>query len=256
MKDKRFIIMVSSILGIIFFLFFIFCVATVFNASLNSETKDSLNLSISLFGLLTTFGGSLIGALIAGLFTLKSIEKDRHNKKIERILDLQVNLLFNADSLLIMFNKVFSNKGFDVQKAENKLEEYNNKSITDSTFVKVFNDLENPKKNLKNKVEFNEEFESIKNYIILLESLSSYYSNLMIQKNGVKDKTYYINLLFKLKQLLKKIEDYKSVENNKEYLNINTNSKGIIMHCFYLHDILNNEVSKEDINELLNKLED
>ena len=35
-----------------------------------------------------------------------------------------------------MFNKVFSNKGFDVQKAENKLEEYNNKSITDSTFVK------------------------------------------------------------------------------------------------------------------------
>ena len=113
---------------------------------LNSETKDSLNLSISLFGLLTTFGGSLIGALIAGLFTLKSIEKDRHNKKIERILDLQVNLLFNADSLLIMFNKVFSNKGFDVQKAENKLEEYNNKSITDSTFVKVFNDLENPKK--------------------------------------------------------------------------------------------------------------
>ena len=60
-----------------------------------------------------------------------------------------------------MFNKVFSNKGFDVQKAENKLEEYNNKSITDSTFVKVFNDLENPK-NLKNKVEFNEEFESIK----------------------------------------------------------------------------------------------
>ncbi|MGK8217116.1 hypothetical protein [Staphylococcus epidermidis] len=146
MKDKRFIIMVSSILGIIFFLFFIFCVATVFNASLNSETKDSLNLSISLFGLLTTFGGSLIGALIAGLFTLKSIEKDRHNKKIERILDLQVNLLFNADSLLIMFNKVFSNKGFDVQKAENKLEEYNNKSITDSTFVKVFNDLENPKK--------------------------------------------------------------------------------------------------------------
>lgn len=109
---------------------------------------------------------------------------------------------------------------------------------------------------MKNKVEFNEEFKSIKKYIILLESLSSYYSNLMIQKNDVKDKTYYINLLFKLKQLLKKIEDYKSVENNKEYLNINTNSKGIIMHCFYLHDTLNNEVSNEDINELLNKLED
>ena len=83
MKDKKFIIMVGSILGIVFFLFFIFGVATVFNASLNSETKDSLNLSISLFGLLTTFGGSLLGALIAGLFTLKSIEKDK--KKIEKI---------------------------------------------------------------------------------------------------------------------------------------------------------------------------
>lgn len=34
MKDRRFIITVSSILGIIFFLFFKFCVATVFNASL------------------------------------------------------------------------------------------------------------------------------------------------------------------------------------------------------------------------------
>lgn len=256
MKDKKLIIMSSSILGIIFFLFLIFGVATVFNDSLTSETKDSLNLSISLFGLITSFGGSLLGALIAGLFTLKSIEKNQHNKKIERILDLQVNLLFNADSLFKMFNKVFKYKGFDAQKAENKLEEYNNKSITDSTFVKVFNDLSNSKINFKNKIEFNDEFESIKKYISLLESLSKYYSNLMIQKNGVKDKTYYINLFFKLKHLLKKIEEYKSVEDNKEYLTININSMGNIMHCFYLHNKLNNEVSKEDINELLNKLED
>lgn len=254
MKDKKFIIMVGSILGIVFFLFFIFGVATVFNASLNSETKDSLNLSISLFGLLTTFGGSLLGALIAGLFTLKSIEKDRHNKKIERILDLQVNLLFNADSLLKMFYKIFKYKGFDTQKAKNRLKEYDNKSITTSTFEKVFNDLETEK--LKNKIEFKEEFENVKNYIILLESQASYFSNLMIQKNEVKDKTYYINLLFKLKQLLKKIEEYKRVENNKEYLIINTNSKKLIMHCFYLHYTLNDEVSNKDINDLLNQLED
>lgn len=254
MKDKKFIIMVGSILGIVFFLFFIFGVATVFNASLNSETKDSLNLSISLFGLLTTFGGSLLGALIAGLFTLKSIEKDRHNKKIERILDLQVNLLFNADSLLKMFNKIFKYKGFDTQKAQIKLKEYEDKSITTSTFVKVFNDLET--KSLKNKIEFKEEFENVKNYIILLESQASYFSNLMVQKNEVKDKTYYINLLFKLKQLLKKIEEYKRVENNKEHLIINTNSKKVIMHCFYLHYTLNDEVSNKDINDLLNQLED
>lgn len=254
MKDKKFIIMVGSILGIVFFLFFIFGVATVFNASLNSETKDSLNLSISLFGLLTTFGGSLLGALIAGLFTLKSIEKDQHNKKIERILNLQVNLLFNADSLLKMFYKIFKYKGFDTQKAKNRLKEYDNKSITTSTFEKVFNDLETEK--LKNKIEFKEEFESVKNYIILLESQASYFSNLMVQKNEVKDKTYYINLLFKLKQLLKKIEEYKSVENNEEYLIINTNSKKVIMHCFYLHYTLNDEVSNKDINDLLNQLED
>lgn len=256
MKDNRFVIMVSSMLGMIFFLFFIFGVATVFNDSLNSETKDSLNLSISLFGLLTSFGGSLLGALIAGLFTLKSIEKDRHNKKIERILDLQVNLLFNADSLLEMFKKVFEYKGFDAQKAKDKLKEYDNKSITNSTFVKVFKDLERYGKGLENKIEFSEEFEGIKNYIMLLESQSSYYSNLMIQKKGVQDKTYYINLLFKLKQLLKKIDEYIEVENDKVYLNINTFSKEIIMHCFYIHYTLNDEVSNKDITDLLKQLED
>lgn len=256
MKDKKLIIMSSSILGIIFFLFLIFGVATVFNDSLTSETKDSLNLSISLFGLITSFGGSLLGALIAGLFTLKSIEKDRHNKKIERILDLQVNLLFNADSLLEMFKKVFEYKGFDAQKAKDKLKEYDNKSIKNNKFVKVFKDLEKSEKGLENKIEFSEEFEGIKNYIMLLESQSSFYSNLMIQKKGVQDKTYYINLLFKLKQLLKKIDEYIEVQNDKVYLNINAFSKEIIMHCFYIHYTLNDEVSNKDITDLLKQLED
>ncbi|RIO31801.1 hypothetical protein [Staphylococcus saprophyticus] len=256
MKDNRFVIMVSSILCMIFFLFFIFGVATVFNDSLNSETKDSLNLSISLFGLLTSFGGSLLGALIAGLFTLKSIEKDQHNKKIERILDLQVNLLFNADSLLKMFKKVFEYKGFDAQKAKDKLKEYDNKSITNNTFVKAFNDLEKSGQGQGNKIEFSEEFEDIKNYIMLLESQSSYYSSLMIQKKGVQDKTYYINLLFKLKQLLKKLDEYIEVENENVYLIINTFSKEIIMHCFYIHYTLNDEVSNKNITDLLKQLED
>lgn len=256
MKDNRFVIMVSSILCMIFFLFFIFGVATVFNDSLNSETKDSLNLSISLFGLLTSFGGSLLGALIAGLFTLKSIEKDQHNKKIERILDLQVNLLFNADSLLKMFKKVFEYKGFDAQKAKDKLKEYDNKSITNSTFVKAFKDLEKSGQGQGNKIEFSEEFEDIKNYIMLLESQSSYYSSLMIQKKGVQDKTYYINLLFKLKQLLKKLDEYIEVENENVYLIINTFSKEIIMHCFYIHYTLNDEVSNKNITDLLKQLED
>lgn len=69
---------------------------------------------VSILGLFATFGGALVGAFIAGLFTLKAINKDLEERKQTAEKDKEENrqreekkiktrLLFEMDNL-IMFN--------------------------------------------------------------------------------------------------------------------------------------------------------
>ncbi|WP_336849387.1 hypothetical protein [Staphylococcus nepalensis] len=89
MKGNNFIIMVSSILSTILLLFFVFTVATIFNSTLNESSNRSLEISITLFAMFTTFGGAYFGAKISGETATKNTKTQidnqlNENRKIER----------------------------------------------------------------------------------------------------------------------------------------------------------------------------
>lgn len=71
MKDKKFIIMISSILGVMLLLFMVFEVAAIFNTNLTESSNRSLEISIALFAMFATFGGAYLGAKISGQDAIK-----------------------------------------------------------------------------------------------------------------------------------------------------------------------------------------
>lgn len=89
MKGNNFIIMVSSILSTILLLFLVFTVATMFNSTLNESSNRSLEISIALFAMFTTFGGAYFGAKISGETATKNTKTQidnqlNENRKIEK----------------------------------------------------------------------------------------------------------------------------------------------------------------------------
>ncbi|MDW3782995.1 hypothetical protein QI330_11925 [Staphylococcus saprophyticus] len=89
MKDKKLIIMISSILGVMLLLFMVFEVATMFNSTLTESSNRSLEISIALFAMFATFGGAYFGAKISGETASKNtkIQIDNQlneNRKIEK----------------------------------------------------------------------------------------------------------------------------------------------------------------------------
>lgn len=71
MKEKKFIIMISSILGVMLLLFMVFELAAIFNTNLTESTNRSLEISIALFSMFATFGGAYLGAKISGQEAVK-----------------------------------------------------------------------------------------------------------------------------------------------------------------------------------------
>lgn len=66
MKEKKFIIMISSILGVMLLLFMVFELAAIFNTNLTESSNRSLEISIALFSMFATFAGAYLGAKISG----------------------------------------------------------------------------------------------------------------------------------------------------------------------------------------------
>lgn len=93
MKEKKFIIMISSILGVMLMLFMVFGLAAIFNTNLTESSNRSLEISIALFSMFATFGGAYLGAKIAGDNAKDLFEKD------VKIRDIETHLKTNLDVL-------------------------------------------------------------------------------------------------------------------------------------------------------------
>lgn len=98
MKDNRFIIMIGSIMSIFTLLFMIFMVATIFSSTLDKEARENLSSSIALFSVFATFGGALIGTLLAGYISKKQLmdmfEKDRNKENFKSFYIENEKLLY------------------------------------------------------------------------------------------------------------------------------------------------------------------
>lgn len=96
---------------------------------------DSFDTILDILSLLATFGGALIGAFIAGHFTLKAVKKDNENrletarkekeeKDNNKIKQIKTRLLFEIDNLMIFNNEVAKNlfsKDFERLQFKNNL---------------------------------------------------------------------------------------------------------------------------------------
>ncbi|UXU54519.1 hypothetical protein MUA11_09415 [Staphylococcus agnetis] len=89
MKEKKFIIMISSILGFVLLLFMIFEIAAIFNTNLTESSNRSLEISIALFSMFATFGGAYLGAKISATTAIKL---SRIDKKIENSKNMLVTM--------------------------------------------------------------------------------------------------------------------------------------------------------------------
>lgn len=206
---------------------------------------DKLNLLVSFIGLFATFGGALVGAFISGQYTLKSIDKEKKQQKLNQISEMQNILLFNADEVLRIFNKIFEDCGFNSDKALKKLivtdnnlkiakESWENDSIN-SKKKEAIKSNNNDYEQLFNKlqckfpvwIEFEyEDRERVTRYIDILRELSPKYY--LLQSSSDKedgDQKYYINLVYQLKQLLDYLRLQMTNEDGKINLKIGKEGK-------------------------------
>lgn len=142
MKDKRFIIMISTIISILMLLFMIFMVATIFSFTLNKATQESLRSSIALFAVFATFGGALVGTLLAGYISrnqlLEIFEKEKNKENFRSFYSENESLLYqmyneNIDkihgdlaSLILNYNKTKKLNEENHKKLIGILEDYIN----------------------------------------------------------------------------------------------------------------------------------
>lgn len=93
MKEKKFIIMISSILGVMLLLFMVFELAAIFNTNLTESSNRSLEISIALFSMFATFGGAYLGAKISGENARELFAKDIKLRDIGNHLSINLTVL-------------------------------------------------------------------------------------------------------------------------------------------------------------------
>ena len=112
MKEKNFIIMISSILGVMLLLFMVFEVAVIFNTNLTERSNRSLEISIALFSMFATFAGAYLGAKISGDNALKLQKRE-----------MKQNYLIKNYKMLISLDKK------NLNNVKNELNKYNDKLL-------------------------------------------------------------------------------------------------------------------------------
>lgn len=116
MKEKKFIIMVSSILGVMLLLFMVFELAAIFNTNLTESSNRSLEISIALFSMFATFGGAYLGAKISG-DNARRLEIEKQNRVIDEKV-LSVKKLIEMNLYLVTNIHVFICEYYCIKRKE------------------------------------------------------------------------------------------------------------------------------------------
>ena len=215
MKDKKLIIMISSILGVMLLLFMVFEVATMFNSTLTESSNRSLEISIALFAMFTTFGGAYLGAKISGENAFK-VEKERQRQdKFDKVYQFKSLLKMNSFHLYDFHLKLCESYKIDkeiflsdLQKFRSEIYDgYIPKNLYSNDNIKFFDNHSDNMSKEKKKVYFNKH--DLKNIEYFLEII-----------NEVNIGIYYFDfefqeVVFGLKQVLSKI--YYKVEYSDQY---------------------------------------
>ena len=149
MKEKKFIIMISSILGVMLLLFMVFELAAIFNTNLTESSNRSLEISIALFSLFATFAGAYLGAKISGDNARELFAKDIKLRDIENHLSINLTVLKKINDCkkkLVEINDTLDKENFyypckfalykeNIEDVSKVFEEIHNKHINDVSLI-------------------------------------------------------------------------------------------------------------------------
>ncbi|OHO47710.1 hypothetical protein HMPREF2647_00770 [Staphylococcus sp. HMSC035D11] len=193
------------------------------------EGRNSLSISLSFLGLFTTFLGAYIGAKLSGKNAIHTMERQLYIQKVDDLLSVQSEILFNMEVLGIFLNEVYNNFGFSTGKVKEQLKKT---SLTSGTYVYIFNKLS---RSFSSSININKDtYKNLKLLRdILIDNSRAYklFDELLLE--DVRDRSN-MTEFFKLKQIINLLDKYIYVKNEKLYMNINMFSKGYLIElCHY-----------------------
>ncbi|PTH13970.1 hypothetical protein BU591_08870 [Staphylococcus agnetis] len=227
MKEKKFIIMISSILGVMLLLFMVFELAAIFNTNLTESSNRSLEISIALFSMFATFAGAYLGAKISGDNASKLLEKEYEKKSFKDREKIKIRLSMSMDFIVKINDRIV--KAYSTKRIASRLhiekeflvdEKYNIKMHRAKNKVYFKNKYCEYDKCVVNEIKLpTRSYEELTEYISIIDEII--YSNEMIELNSKEQKQ-----LFIFKQVLKNIFTLIEQGDSGEYvINVYKNSR-------------------------------
>ncbi|NKE84874.1 hypothetical protein HFD07_06835 [Staphylococcus arlettae] len=209
-----------------------------------NHAKEVLPIIISIFGLFATFGGAYLGALIAGKYSLKTVEKQFINERKDNLNKVVVTLSFYNISLFKVFNSIFK----QINTCNDKIEKDIKNDIPLNLIFKKY-----IKTGDKYEYIFKEHYMNyIREYNDLIKELSPQFSYFVIK--GKKNSNFYLNKIFMLSQYIEILYSEVKVRNtNEKYINIKDN-EDLLLKTFKALLEVNDEIINIDNDELYKRI--
>src|SRR5699024_6226939 len=198
-------------------------------------------LSLSLFA---TLGGAYFGALIAGKYSLKTVEKQFINERKDNLNKVVVTLSFYNISLFKVFNSIFKQINTCNEEIERDIKNEIPLNLIFKKYIKTDDKYE---------YIFKERYINyIREYNDLIKKLSPQFSYFIIK--GKKNPDFYLNKIFVLSQYIEILYSLVKVRNiNEKYIHIK-DSEGLILKTFKALLEVNDEIINVDNDELYKRI--
>ncbi|MDW4289975.1 hypothetical protein QI122_08040 [Staphylococcus saprophyticus] len=208
------------------------------------NAKEVLPIIISVFGLFATFGGAYLGALIAGKYSLRTVEKQFINERKNNLNKVVVTLSFYNISLFKVFNSIFKQINTCNDKIERDIKNDISLNVIFEKYIKSGDEY---------KYTISEHYINyIREYNDLIKELSPQFSYFIIK--GKKNSNFYLNKIFVLSQYIEILYSVIKVSNtNEKYIHIK-DSEDLLLKTFKALLEVNDEIINVDSNELYKRI--
>lgn len=237
---------VITIIGVICLMIFTFIFTVGYILSnIDPENKlEGYTIAISFIGIFATFGGAYLGALIAGKYSLRTVEKQFINERKNNLNKVVVTLSFYNISLFKVFNSIFKQINTSNDKIERDIKNDIPLNVIFEKYIKSGDEY---------KYTISEHYINyIREYNDLIKELSPQFSYFIIK--GKKNSNFYLNKIFVLSQYIEILYSVIKVSNtNEKYIHIK-DSEDLLLKTFKALLEINDEIINVDSNELYKRI--
>ncbi|WMM15859.1 hypothetical protein [Staphylococcus saprophyticus] len=206
--------------------------------------ENPVEISLLFIGLFATFGGAYLGALIAGKYSLRTVEKQFINERKNNLNKVVVTLSFYNITLFKVFNSIFKQINTCNDKIERDIKNDIPLNVIFEKYIKSGDEY---------KYTISEHYINyIREYNDLIKDLSPQFSYFIIK--GKKNSNFYLNKIFVLSQYIEILYSVIKVSNtNEKYIHIK-DSEDLLLKTFKALLEINDEIINVDSNELYKRI--